>query len=117
MSIGPKYAEYQRIKKDNIATSEWLKHIGASGRQTTDTLCLSVAHANVKLTIAGQYYSGDNNYRESPPAFNALLLAYIHQNFSAIRASIEAEMEKREAVAKTATRDELQAALDEVSAA
>lgn len=116
MNIGPKYEAYQKTKRGNAEVRTWLNHIGQKGRGT-DVLKLSIAHANVKLVVAGQYSEGGTNYWDSPKEFNALLLKYIHDNFDEIRAAIVAEMEASEAAAKTATKDELQAALAELSAA
>lgn len=116
MSVGPKYTAYQTLKRDNAEVQAWLAHIGKKGRER-DVLSLSPAHADIKLVIAGQYTTGGENYRNSPRAFNALLLKYIHDNFEEIRAAIVADMETAEANAKAATKGELQAALDELSAA
>jgi thiaminase len=115
MALGPKYEEYQRIKRENATAREWLAHIGATGRGS-DILNLSSAHAAVKLVIAGQYTTGGNNYRDSPKPFNDLLIRYIHENFGAIKAVIEAAMEEREEKSKQATREELEAALSELAA-
>lgn len=116
MNIGPKYEAYRSKKRENDEIREWLSHIGAKGRGK-DVLSLSSAHANVKLVIAGQYSDGGTNYRDSPKGFNALLMKYIHDNFEDIRAVIVAEMEQAESEAKNATRQELQSALEELSAA
>jgi hypothetical protein len=115
MAIGPKYEEYQRIKRENSTAREWLTHIGATGRGS-DTLHLSRDHAAVKLVIAGQYTTGGDNYRDSPKPFNDLLIRYIHENFSSIRAVIEAAMDEREEKSKQATSEELEAALSELGA-
>lgn len=116
MSLGPKYAEHQKIKNENASVRDWLGHIGKSGRGS-DTLHLSIAHESVKLCIAGQYTTGGENYRDSPAAFNALLLRYIHDNFAEIRASIEAVMSEREEKARQETREELEEALQSLDAA
>lgn len=115
MALGPKYDEYQKIKRENATAREWLTHIGATGRGS-DTLHLSSAHAAVKLVIAGQYTTGGDNYRDSPKPFNDLLIRYVHENFGAIRATIEALMDEREEKSKQATREELEAALSELGA-
>lgn len=115
MNIGPNYAAYQATKRANDEIREWLAHIGKKGRER-DVLSLSPAHADIKLVIAGQYSTGGENYRNSPRAFNALLLKYVHDHFEEIRAAIVADMEAAEASAKAATKSELQAALDELAA-
>ncbi|MGO4316677.1 hypothetical protein [Agrobacterium sp. MCAB5] len=115
MSVGPKYTAYQTLKRDNAEVLTWLAHIGKKGRHT-DVLSLSVAHATVKLVVAGQYSEGGQNYWDSPKAFNALLLKYVHDHFEEISAAIVSDMEAAEARAKAATKDELQAALDELDA-
>ena len=116
MSIGPKYDAYLKIKRDNAEISTWLNHIGKKGRGT-DVLSLSPVHAAIKLVVAGQYSEGGRNYWDSPTAFNALLLKYIHDNFDEIRAAIEAQMRASEEEAKNETKAELEAALSELSAA
>jgi len=115
MAIGPKYENYQKTKNGNATVREWLGHIGAQGRGS-DVLNLSIAHANVKLVIAGQYTTSGDNYRDSPKAFNDLLLRYIHENFSAIKAVIEEVMVEREEKARQETRVELETALSSLDA-
>lgn len=116
MSIGPKYEAYLKIKRDNAEINTWLNHIGRKGRGS-DVLHLSKVHAAIKLVVAGQYSEGGTNYWDSPKAFNALLLKYIHDNFDEIRVVIEAQMRVSENEAKNETKAELEAALSELSAA
>jgi len=115
MSIGPKYDRFTAIKKQNTDILDWLVHIGAKGRN--ETLGLSVAHAKMKLVVAGQYSTGGQNYWDSPDAFNNLLLEYVHTHFAEIRSSIEKTMALRLKEARAATRDELLSALGEIEAA
>lgn len=116
MSIGPKYDAYLRVKRDNDEINTWLNHIGKRGRGN-DVLSLSIAHATVKLVVAGQYSEGGQNYWDSPKALNVLLLKYVHENFDAIRAAIAADMLASEEAARVATKAELEAALSELTTA
>ena len=119
--MGPKWSEYRNASAARREVDGWLVHIGKTGRTSihgqTDRLQLSRAHASVKLVIAGQYDEGGTNYRDSPKAFNDVLLEVIHDRFGDLRKEVERRLREREAQALIAARDEVEATLSEIDKA
>ncbi|WP_025091475.1 hypothetical protein [Brucella intermedia] len=118
--MGPKWQAYQTAKQHRLEAEGWIKHIGAKGRHydgKTATLGLSRVHASVKLTVAGQYSEGGNNYRESPAPFNKMLIEVIHDNFSEIRDEVLKRLRAIESAALIEAKTEVETALSDIEKA
>ncbi|WP_407976136.1 hypothetical protein ACJKIH_03165 [Brucella pseudogrignonensis] len=118
--MGPKWQAYQNAHKKRVEAERWLKHIGAKGRYydgKTETLSLSQAHASFKMTVAGQYDAGGNNYRESPSSFNSKMLAVIHDKFEELRDEVMRRLAEDETTALKDAKSEVQAVLADIEKA
>lgn len=118
--MGPKWKIYEDAKRAKREAAEWLSHIGANGRTyagNTDVLGLSIAHANLKMVIAGQYSEGGQNYRDSPTSFNAALLSVIHEDFENLSKRALAKLVETETQALIEAKTEVEGALSEISKA
>lgn len=119
--IGPNYGAYLAAKQRREQAAGWLAHIGKTGRTSingkTDRLHLSRHHAAVKLCIAGQYEEGGTNYRDSPEAFNKMLIEVIHDRFADLREEVMRRLVEDEAKALVSAKAEVEAVLSSINEA
>lgn len=109
ISLG-KFAQFQKRQQETNEAVRWRAHIGAEGRHSTggrERLALSPAHSSVKLTVAGQYYDGGQNYWESPGALNDALRTVICRRQAELLDEAIAVLKAREAEALLEAKQEI----------
>lgn len=102
------FTVFQKRQRETAEAQEWLKHIGARGRDA-DILILSPAHCVLKLVVAGQYVASGKNYWDSPAAFNAALIAEIISRRSELFAAAVQRLKDAESKALTGAKAEIDA--------
>lgn len=118
--MGPKWKIYEDAKRAKREAADWLSHIGKKGRVHdghVDILELSIAHANLKLVIAGQYSNGGQNYHDSPKSFNAALLSVIHDDFDNLSKRAMAKLVEAETQSLIDAKGEIEGVLSDISKA
>lgn len=110
------YNNYRAAAARRREAEKWMCHIGKHGHGS-DVLRISAVHSSIKLTIAGQYTEGGQNYWDSPEVLNKALVGAILKHWDIISTAAVAALQGEENKALVAADAEVKAASDAIALA